>query len=382
MYPRPIWLSAIESAHRGAPIVWLTGVRRAGKTTLVTSLPGARYLNCDLPSTGALLADPERFLQGEPPGILVLDEIHQLPDPTRVLKIAADARPDLRLVATGSSTLAATSKFRDSLTGRKRVVHLLPILAEELPAFEQPSLERRLLHGGLPPALLADTPPADFYAEWMDSFFARDVQELFRVEKRRGFLLLLETLLRNSGGLAELSNLARITGLSRPTVSTYLDVLDVTHAICILRPYHGGGNAELTHQPKIYGFDTGFTAWSHGWNELHAAERGLLWEHLVLDTLRSMPGTAIHYWRDKRQREVDFVVPRGRGACDAFECKWSADAFDPTGLRALRALYPEGRNFLVAPIAGPPHERVVGGLTVRVVHASHLRGEPAVPSRT
>lgn len=112
---------------------------------------------------------------------MVLDEVHQLPDPSRLLKIGADAFPKLKILATGSSTLAATQKFRDSLTGRKRVVELVPVLHEELPAF---GMTDYLLRGGLPPALLAKEHNPEFYAEWLDSYFARDVQELFRLEKR------------------------------------------------------------------------------------------------------------------------------------------------------------------------------------------------------
>lgn len=378
MVPRPLWLSRIDAAHRAAPIAWLTGVRRVGKTTLVSALSDALYVNCDLPSSEERLRDPERFLASLEQRLLVLDEVHQLPDPTRLLKIAADTFPAVRIVATGSSTLSATAKFRDTLTGRKRAVHLPPVLVEELPAFGIVNLERRLVRGGLPPALLAERPSPDFYGEWMDSFFARDIQELFRVEKRHAFLLLLRTLLRNSGGLAEVSNLARIVGVSRPTIGTWLEALELTHAICVLRPFHGGSASELTHQPKIYGFDTGFVAWEHGWQELRAAERGLLWEHLVLDTLRSLGGTTnVHFWRDKQRNEVDFVVPRGRGACDAFEVKWSVDAFESRGLRAMRALHPNGRNFLVAPIVGAPYDRTWGGETVRVLHAAHLRAELA-----
>ncbi|GDX81553.1 hypothetical protein LBMAG42_33640 [Deltaproteobacteria bacterium] len=368
---RPIWEARIGGVHAHVPIAWLSGVRRVGKTTIVRRLPGATYLNCDLPSVADRAADPERFLATLPGGLLVLDEVHQLADPSRLLKIAADERPDLRVVATGSSTLAATTKFKDSLSGRKRAVHLLPVLASELPAFGIADVNRRLLHGGLPDALLADRPPADFYAEWMDSFYARDVQELFRVEKRSAFLRLFETLLRNSGGLAEATSLSRVAGLSRPTVGNYLDVLEVTHAITVLRPFFGGGKQELTHQPKIYGFDTGFVAWANGWTELHAADRGLLWEQLVLETLQATQAR-IHYWRDKQQREVDFVVPGANGSCDAYECKWNPDAFEARGLAAFRALYPAGRNFLVAPIVGEPYERGVGGLVVTVIHPAQI----------
>jgi predicted AAA+ superfamily ATPase len=81
-----------------------------------------------------------------------------------VLKIGADAFPKLRILATGSSTLAATRKFRDSLAGRKREVNLQPVLFEELAAFGA-TVEKRLLHGGMPQMLLADAPDPGFYAK-------------------------------------------------------------------------------------------------------------------------------------------------------------------------------------------------------------------------
>ncbi|MBL8941727.1 MAG: ATP-binding protein, partial [Myxococcales bacterium] len=268
-------------------MAWLSGVRRVGKTTLGREIAGAEVYNCDLPSVAARLADPEHFFATVGARVLVLDEVHQLEDPSRVLKIAADEFPTLRVLATGSSTLAATVKFRDSLAGRKRAVHLVPVLATELDAFGVRDLRIRLLHGGLPGALLAETRDPEFYAEWLDSFFARDIQELFRVEKRAAFLRLVELLLRQSGGLAEVTALGRGAGLSRPTVMNYLEILQLTHAVTLLRPFHGGGRQELLHQPKIYAFDTGFVAHARGWDELRDEDCGVLWEHVVLEHLQA-----------------------------------------------------------------------------------------------
>jgi len=59
---------------------------------------------------------------------VVLDEIHRLGDPSQLLKIAADHYPDVSIVATGSSTLGASKKFRDTLTGRKAEVWLTPLI--------------------------------------------------------------------------------------------------------------------------------------------------------------------------------------------------------------------------------------------------------------
>jgi len=130
------------------------------------------YVNCDLPAVEEMVRDPALFYRNCPKPVVVFDEIHQLRDPSRVLKVGADMFPRLRILATGSSTLAASKKFRDTLAGRKREVHLVPVLWSEIGAFGA-TLLRRLYHGGLPPALLADTKTPSLYREWMDSFFAR-----------------------------------------------------------------------------------------------------------------------------------------------------------------------------------------------------------------
>ena len=365
MFNRPFWIKKIRQAWQHVPIVWLSGVRRVGKTTLTQCFTEARYLNCDLPSTQNLLSDPEAFYRSVSEPVVILDEVHQLPDPSRLLKIGADEFPTLRILATGSSTLAATHKFRDSLTGRKRNVQLVPVLTTELPAFGVTDLQRRLFQGGLPPALLAASRDPGFYAEWLDSYYARDVQELFHVEKRTGFLLLIETLLRQNGGLLEVSNLADVCRLSRPTIGNYLDVLQVTHLVYLLRPYHGGGKQELVRQQKLYGFDTGFVTYARGWGELRTEDCGLLWENLVLEHLLAQPGApAVRYWRDKQKHEVDFIIPGSRSACDAIECKWNPDRFDPANLRVFRALYPQGRNYVISPHVQESYTRNVTGLTV------------------
>jgi predicted AAA+ superfamily ATPase len=365
MIDRPFWQNRIHDAWKKAPIVWFSGVRRAGKTVLAQGLGDATYLNCDLPSSARSLADPEMFFSTLATPYVVLDEVHQLPDPSRVLKIAADAFPSLRVLATGSSTLAATRKFRDSLTGRKREVRLTPVLCTETGAFGVRDVRDRIVRGGLPQALLSAEPDPGFYNEWLDSYFARDVQELFRVEKRREFLLLVELLLRKSGGLFEASKAARDAGLSRPTVLSYLEVLELTHVAHIIRPWSGGGTRELLRQPKVYGFDTGFVRHEQGWTELRDTDLGLLWEHLVLDELHAQfPDREVRFWRDKSFREIDFILPAGRGTCDAIECKWNPDHFSPDHLHEFRRLYPKGRNLVASPGIGHAYRRHFGGMDV------------------
>ena len=337
-------------------------------------LPEAAYLNCDLPSTVRRLEDPELFFREQRRGsIIVLDEVHRLADPSRVLKIAADEFPSLRILATGSSTLAATRKFRDTLTGRKTVISLMPVLWTECQdGFGVRDLDRRLLHGGLPEVLLSRKRDDVFFSEWMDSFYARDIQELFGIRERTGFLNLLRLLFRQSGGMVDYTALSRECDISRPTVKAHLEAMGAAYAVYALPPFHGGGRRELVRRPKVYGFDTGFVAFARGWQEIREEDRGILWEHLVLDILRAATGgEGLYYWRNKSGREVDFVVRKG-GRVDTVECKINPDRFEPDSLIAFRALYPRGRNYLVCPRVAEPYSCRVGRMALRVCGCREL----------
>jgi uncharacterized protein len=347
---RDYWENRIKTLWEQVPIVWLAGVRRVGKSSLAQGLPGVTVFDCDLPSVAEQqLVEVESFLRDAPTTHLVLDEIQRLRDPSRLLKIAADHFPHLRILATGSSTLGVSAKFSDTLTGRKRNLHLVPVLWAESTAFGVPTLTERMLRGGLPPPLLSGKPDPGFYAEWVDSYYARDVQELFRVDKRSAFLNLIEVLLRQSGGQIESSKLSRQCGASQPTVKSFLQILEETLVITPLRPYHAGGSNEVVKQPKVYAFDTGFVCHRRGWQRLEPEQEGLLWEHIVLEHLQACAAVErIHYWRDKQGHELDFVIPEGETA-HIVEAKRSAGAFDLKNLAVFRRRYPVGRNFIVTP---------------------------------
>lgn len=369
MKPRPLWIGKIHELWNHRNVVWLSGVRRIGKTVLCKQMPNARYLNCDLPSIQRQLADPEFLLaQQDPANPILLDEIHQADDPSLILKIAADEYPAIRILATGSSTLQATKKFRDSLTGRKHSIHLVPVLWREcVSSFGISNLDRRLLNGGFPEMLLSQSPEASFFEEWMDSFYARDIQELFGVRNRTGFLSLLKLLCMRSGGQLDLTDLAKESGMSRPTVISHIDAMEIAHAIVRIPPFHGGGHREIIKRPRVYAFDTGIIAHVRGWEKIRESDRGHLWENIVLDELRTMhPSHTIHYWRDKSQREIDFVIDKGRNIVDAVEAKINPDAFNTDSLSVFRETYPKGSNYVVCPLVEKGYTIRKAGLRIRI----------------
>jgi predicted AAA+ superfamily ATPase len=138
----------LQQAWARRRVVWLSGVRRAGKTVLVQSLPDTEHFDCERPRVRRLLEDPEGFLDSVRGKRIVLDEVHRLEHPSELLKIAADHYPDVHIVATGSSTLGVTRKFRDTLTGRKSEVWLTPMILDDLEDFQAPDLRHRFSKHG------------------------------------------------------------------------------------------------------------------------------------------------------------------------------------------------------------------------------------------
>lgn len=366
MVQRHFWQELVEQAWRQRSVVWLAGVRRVGKTFLCQSLHNVEYFDCELPRTRRMMEDPQAFLDGLGGRRIVLDEIHRLPDPSELLKIAADHYLGIRVLATGSSTLGASAKFKDTLAGRKRNVWLTPMCLEDLKDAKRSDLRHRFLRGGLPPFFLAESFPEHDFQEWMDAYWAKDIQELFRLEKRSSFQKFTELLMTQSGGLFEASRFAAPCEVSRTTIGNYLKVLEATFVAHVIRPFSTHRPTEIVSAPKVYGFDTGFVAYYRGWQDLRQEDLGMLWEHFALNEIMARQQTReISYWRDKRGHEVDFVLTGRRNKPIAVECKWSASDFDATNLQAFRRQYSDGENVVLAQDVDHHFSRHYGDIIVR-----------------
>ena len=382
MVDRQFWRDRIENAWKRRSVVWLSGVRRVGKTCLCQTLPSIEYFDCELPRVRRLMEDPQVFLDSIGSGRIVLDEVHRLPNPSELLKIAADHYQQIQIVATGSSTLGASTKFRDTLVGRKTELWLTPLITADLNDFNRVDIYHRLLHGGLPPFFLeAELPEPDFQ-EWIDAYWAKDIQELFRLERRYSFQKFTELLMAQSGGVFEASSFARPCEVSRGTISNYLSVLEATFVVHVIRPFSSRRATEIVAAPKVYGFDTGFVCYYRGWSQLRQEDLGLLWEHFVLNEIMAQTQSReIHYWRNKRDLEVDFVLTRARNLPVAIECKWSASGFSPRALLAFRRQYPDGENFVVANDVDRAFTSNYNGIEVKFVNLGTLIAEVCSPTR-
>lgn len=373
MVKRDFWIHRIEEQLQQRSVLWLSGVRRVGKTYLCKSIPDIEYFDCELPRVRREMEDPQGFLQGLQGRTIVLDEIHRLDNPSEILKIAADHYPETKVIATGSSTLGASSKFKDTLTGRKTELWLTPMISSDLEAFQQTALTHRFLRGGLPPFFLSKDIPERDFVEWMDAYWAKDIQELFRLERRHSFLKFVELLLAQSGGIFEASKFSKPCEVSRATIANYLSVLETTFIAHVIRPFSSHRPTEIVAAPKVYAFDTGFHCYYRGWYDLRSEDMGVLWEHYVMNELFARLQTRqLYYWRDKNNHEIDIILDVRGGDPITIECKWSASDFDAKNLHIFRRWYPAGANFVVASDVDRPFSRIAGNVAVQFVGLTDL----------
>ncbi|MCX5925025.1 MAG: AAA family ATPase [Candidatus Dependentiae bacterium] len=380
---RPYWQELIEKAWLQKNIIWLMGVRRVGKTSLCQSLPNVDYFDCERPRVRQLFDDPEEFLMNQKGKRIVLDEIHRLDNPSEVLKLAADHYPEVKIIATGSSTLGASAKFKDTLTGRKKELWLTPMLLQELGIFGNQDIRHRLLFGGFPSFFASTQLPEDDFREWIDAYWAKDIQELFQVNKRYSFQKCAELLLAYSGGQFEASKLTAPCEVSRQTIANYVAILEETFVVHVIRPYSTHKPNEIIMAPKIYGFDTGFVCYAKGWRELRQEDVGLLWEQCVLNEIQAHLQTrSVNYWRNKQGHEIDFVIP-SRTSKDimAIECKFkvmqasmgqSALASLVKNIQMFRSYYKEGENLVVATDIDISFEKRFEDITITFVSVADL----------
>ncbi|MAE68978.1 MAG: hypothetical protein CME06_00755 [Gemmatimonadetes bacterium] len=122
----------------------------------------------------------------------------------------------------------------------------------------------------------------------MDAYWAKDIQELFRLQRRSSFQRFVELILAQSGGIFEATRFARPCEVSRTTISNYLNVLQSTYVAHVIRPFSGRRGTEIVAAPKVYAFDTGLACYHKGWHELRPGDFGYLWKHFVLNDVHAV----------------------------------------------------------------------------------------------
>lgn len=354
MYTR---LSAARLQHLAQqfPAVLILGARQVGKTTLARqSFPGFGYQDLEDPGTYGLFAEDPRFQLEARAGAggLILDEAQRLPVLFDALRGAIDADRSRmgRFVILGSAQTTLVRQVADSLAGRVGILELAPLTVQECTTGDTPVADYRhnWLSGGFPDALGAARRGGHF-RDWWEAYLRTYVERDLPVMGVGADPILMRKLLtmlaHAQGGMANNSQLAAALGLSQPTVTRYIDILEHSFLLRRLPPYFRNIGKRLVKAPKLYLRDTGLLHHLLNIDSLDTLEthpiRGASWETFVMeDLLRreavAYPYSVPHFWRTAGGAEVDMLLERSSGL-HAVEIKTSR-AVSPYLARGLRAI--------------------------------------------
>jgi uncharacterized protein len=377
MVPR-LALTTLHRLARGFPVVALTGPRQSGKTTLARQAFAALpYVNLEDPDVrGLALADPRRFLARHANGA-IFDEVQRAPLLMSYLLGVADSATRMgRFVLTGSQQFGLMDGMSQSLAGRVGMLTLLPLGNAELAAVHvreqagpvandgakvaansgmaasggqivlpRQSLEERLWRGGYPALYAAHRSPhpTQWFGSYVSTYIERDVRQVLNVGNLLTFQRFVAMCAARSSQLLNLHSLASDCGISQPTARQWLTVLQASHLVTLLAPYHRNFGKRLVKTPKLYFLDSGLLCYLlriASADDLHAhAMRGAVFETWVVgETLKHRHNLGLppdlYFWRDNHGLEVDLVFEHA-SRLHAVECK-SGTTFTPSWLDPAR----------------------------------------------
>jgi predicted AAA+ superfamily ATPase len=342
MIPRTLGAKLLASAGP-FPIVFLTGPRQSGKTTLAkATFPSYRYVSLeDLQNREEAQEDPRGFLgrlRGEPGTIL--DEVQRVPDLFSYLQVAADEGAHGPFVLTGSQHFLLSQHVSQTLAGRVAVLELLPLSVAELArrvardptAWEVGLRSARaagVTNSGLPG--LDDTLYAGFYprihdrgldpAQWLDgyvrTYVERDARLVGSIGDLGAFTRFVALCAGRSGQLLNLSALGADAGVSHTTARAWLSVLETSYLVTLVKPHHVNFNKRVVKTPKLVFLDSGLLCRLLGLRR--AADlavhplRGAVFESFVVAELIKVfvhhgERAPLCFWRDSHGTEVDAIL--------------------------------------------------------------------------
>jgi predicted AAA+ superfamily ATPase len=373
----------LRRAARGFPALIVCGPRRAGKTEMLRhAFPGAQYVLLEDPDVVARVrADPHAFLDGLRTPVL-LDEIQNAPELLAHVRARIDQgrRRHGQWLLTGSQEFPLMAGVTESMAGRAAVFHLLPFSVAE-------SGRVGWFRGGYPEVVTRPREAATWFRSYVQTYLERDVRQITAVRDLATFRRFLALVASRCGRTLNRTDIAAPLGVSVPTVTQWLGILEVTGILLLVPPFYESFGKRITKSPRIYFSDTGLVCHLLGLateaDLLRSPFAGPVFESFVASEIVKAQIHAgrpreLYGFRDEQGLEVDFLVPRGGGRLSLIEAKATrsprpADA-EPL-VRLLRAAGTgDAQAFLV-------HRRAAGDVRtgalrpgVRAIGVEELRG--------
>jgi uncharacterized protein len=324
----------LNRAARHFGVIILTGPRRSGKTTLLRKIwPKASYYLLEDPDVIARLrSDPRSFIEDlRPPAIL--DEIQNVPEILNYIRTLVDRFPGKKgqYFLTGSQETSLMRGISESMAGRAAIFQLLPFSTREAPKVS-------LLHGGYPESLSHPSLASVWFRSYIQTYLERDVRAVSSIRDLATFRRFLALLGSRCGQILNRTDLAAPLGVSVPTISEWLNILEITSQIILVPPFYENFGKRLIKSPKLYFIDSGLACHLLGIDSekmlRQSPFRGALFEGFVAaEILKSQINRgktkALYYFRDQQGLEVDFLVPAGNRRLILLEAKASKTALPP-----------------------------------------------------
>jgi predicted AAA+ superfamily ATPase len=345
------------STGSSLPARILTGVRQCGKTSLLEHLvpQGWNVLSLDDFQLRSLAQrDPALFFDMNPlPAII--DEIQYAPDLFPEIKRRVDKwRRERRegtegrsplVWASGSNQILIDRKVKESLAGRASYYTLHTLSVGEIArAFPRSSLDAVFLKGGWPELYLDERlSPAAYLNDHIRSFVEKDIVLSAGIQKVETFAQALALLAARTGTLLNASSISQESGVQVSTILDWVGILERTHLIHRLQPWHSNLSKRVLKTPKLYFLDVGLAARLQGWSDpaplLRSPQAGPLFETLVFSEIMKtrdhfLKDWQLFHWRTREKEEVDFIVRNSAGKTIALEAKLATQSIGHVELPA------------------------------------------------